>query len=270
METILITKDPKFAKYAEESGIDIIMVDLEILGKKERQGHLNTLISEHSIEDVTEVKKILKKSKLLVRINPLNDNSKTEIDNVINVGADIVMLPMFKTAKEVEEFVSYVNNRALVNLLLETPQALVRIDEILDIEGIDEIHVGLNDLHLGMGLNFMFELLSGGIVEYLSKKIVTKGITFGFGGVGRLKEDLPLDPKLILSEHYRLNSTRVILSRDFHGNAKTFDDIRDKIDLKLEVEKLNKYMDYLSTLTKEDLLNNQTTLKNNVNEIRGK
>ncbi|MBB6400906.1 hypothetical protein HNP92_000191 [Methanococcus maripaludis] len=267
METILITNDPNFAKYAEESGVDIIMVDLEILGKYERQGHLNTLISEHSIEDVKKIKKKLKKSKLLVRINPLNDNSKNEIDQVIDAGADIVMLPMFKDVKEVEKFVSYVNNRALVNLLLETPQALVRIDEILEIEGIDEIHVGLNDLHLGMGLKFMFELLSGGIVEYLSKKIIARGIKFGFGGVGRLKEGLPLDPKLILSEHHRLNSTRVILSRDFHGDAKTFEDIINKIDLKLEIKKLTDYMDYMGTLTEEDLLYNRSILKNNVNKI---
>ena len=52
-----------------------------------------------------------------------------------------------------------VNKRVKTCLLLETSQALCRLDDILTLEGIDEIHIGLNDLHLSMGLDFMFELL---------------------------------------------------------------------------------------------------------------
>ena len=34
MNTILITKDPKIAKYSIDSGVNLIMVDLEFIGKK--------------------------------------------------------------------------------------------------------------------------------------------------------------------------------------------------------------------------------------------
>ena len=37
MEFISITNDPELAKYFEYCGINDIMVDLEIIGKKERQ-----------------------------------------------------------------------------------------------------------------------------------------------------------------------------------------------------------------------------------------
>ena len=58
------------------------------------------------------------------------------------------MLPYFSTAYEVQSFLDAVKGRAKVFLLLERYQALKNIDEILKLEGIDRIHVGLNDLHL--------------------------------------------------------------------------------------------------------------------------
>jgi len=265
MELILITNNPKQATKAEDCGIDRVMVDLEIIGKEKRQKYLDTVISKHSLSDITKIRKNIKKTKLLVRVNPLNINSEREIDEVINRGADIIMLPMFTTAKEVKTFISIINTRVIVNLLLETPQALVRVDNILKIKGIDEIHIGLNDLHLGMGLKFMFEILSGGIVEYLSKKIVANDIKFGFGGVGRLKEGLPLDPKLILSEHFRLKSTMVILSRDFHRNSMTGNQLIDEIDLKMEVENLRNYWESLSLLSEIELENNKLLLNDIIN-----
>ena len=48
------------------------------------------------------------------------------------------------------------------------------------------VHIGLNDLHLAMGMSFMFQLLSDGVVEQLAKKITAKGIPFGFGGIARM------------------------------------------------------------------------------------
>jgi hypothetical protein len=269
MQTILITKDPKVAKYADESGVDRVMVDLEILGKNERQGHLNTVISKHTIDDVISVKKEIKNSKLLVRINPINENSQEEIDNVINAGAEIVMLPMFKDSNEVKEFISYVNKRSIVCLLLETPEALVRIDDILKIPGIDEIHIGLNDLHLSMGLNFMFELLSGGIVEYLGKKIKKSDVKFGFGGVARLGTGV-LNAELILSEHYRLGSEIVILSRDFKGGVEDYNELIKKVDLKKEISKIHDYFNSLKNVDDDYLLNNAKILKSKVNIIRSK
>ena len=60
----------------------------------------------------------------------------------------------------------------------------------------------------------MFELLADGTVERLTKKIRAKGVPYGFGGIARLGEgDLPAEK--VIMEHYRLGSTRAILSRSF-------------------------------------------------------
>lgn len=263
MDKILITNDVKLAEYAQNSGVERIMVDLEVIGKEERQGHLNTVFSKHTLIDIKNVRKVLNKSKLLVRINPINKNSIDEINKVILLGADIIMLPMFKTLDEVEKFISYVDGRVCTCLLLETTQALVRIDDILEIHGIDEIHVGLNDLHLSMGLDFMFELLSGGIIEYLSNKINQKNIKFGFGGVARIGQGM-LDATLILSEHIRLKSSMVILSRDFKNYKESYDEIIQYIDLEEEVKKIN---DYIRNFNLNDFELNRVQLQEKVHII---
>ncbi len=269
MELILITNDVDLAMLAQDSGVDRIMVDLEKIGKLERQGGLNTVISEHSMEDVASIRKVLNNSKLLVRINPIHDNSKEEIDEVIKLGADIVMLPMFKSASDVEKFIAYVNGRAVANLLLETPEALVRIDEILEISGIDEVHVGLNDLHLGMNLDFMFELLSGGIVEYLSNKIVPKKIKFGFGGIARVGKGL-LDSRYVLSEHIRLRSSMVILSRDFKAYEENYQEIIDKIDLKNEIGNVRGFITSCLYSSNDKFEDNKKELEKQVKVIVGR
>ena len=261
-----ITNNYQIAEYAQNVGVDRIFIDLEYIGKKERQGNLDTVISNHSLEDITTIRKVIDKSKLLVRINPIHEGSKEEINEVIERGADIIMLPMFKTPKEVRLFISYVDKRVTTCLLLETPQALVRLDEILKIKGIDEIHIGLNDLHLGMGLDFMFELLSGGIIDYISEKIRLKGIRFGFGGIARINSGI-LPAELILSEHYRLGSEMVILSRGFHGRANSLKELQQNIDLEYEIKKIRSYENELRLYSERKLNENHIKVNQIVNSV---
>lgn len=209
-----ITNDSAVAQIAEAAGVDRIFIDLETLGKEERQKGMDTVKSHHSEEDVARLSKVVKNSEILVRVNPINPDSIREINSVIEKGADVIMLPMFKTSEEVQTFVDIVNHRAKTVLLLEHIDAVNRLDEILEVEGIEEIHIGLNDLHLSMNKTFMFELLCDGTVDKIAEKIKQKGIPFGIGGIGRLGEGmLPAD--LILANHYRLGSQAAILSRSF-------------------------------------------------------
>jgi len=210
-----ITNRPEVARIADASGVDWVFVDLEILGKRARQGHLDTVMSGHTVDDVRAVRTVLRESKLLVRVNPIHVDSCREIHDVISAGADIVMLPYFHHHHEVAEFVNLVNGRAAVCLLVETPEATVELADILALGGIDFVHIGLNDLHIGYELPFMFDLLADGTVEELSRKIRHAGIPFGFGGVARLGVgDLPAEK--LVAEHVRLGSSMAILSRSFY------------------------------------------------------
>lgn len=214
IKLMYITNRADVAKIAEDAGVDRIFVDLETVGKQERQKGMDTVQSKHTLDDIKEVKSVLNKSELLVRSNPIYENSEKEINQIIANGADIVMLPYFKTVSEVREFLGYVDGRARTCLLFETPEAVEIADEILEIDGIDEVFIGLNDLSLGYGKKFMFELLTDGTVEKLCLKFKLKGIPYGFGGIAAIGTGT-LPAECILKEHYRLGSTSVILSRSF-------------------------------------------------------
>lgn len=214
LKLMYITNNPQIALIAEKYGVERIWIDLERLGKEERQKNMDTVKSKHSIDDIKKISPLLSSSDMLVRINPWNKNSIEEIEKVIEAGADMIMLPMWKSVMDVKNFIDTVNHRVKTILLLETKEAEECLDEVLQISGIDEIHIGLNDLHLSYGMNFMFELLSNGTVERICNKIKKKGIPYGFGGIATLgKGDIPAEK--IIMEHYRLGSTRVILSRSF-------------------------------------------------------
>lgn len=220
LKLMYITNKPAVAEIAEEAGVDWIFLDMEFIGKDARQGGLDTVQNHHTVNDIENIKKAVKKAKVLVRVNPIHEaqpnypSSKDEIDASIKAGADILMLPFFKTVEEVKEFIRYVNGRAKTLLLMETVEAANLVDEILEVPGIDMIHLGLNDMHLELGMKFMFELLANGTVEKLGGKIKAKGIPFGFGGIATL-DGGALPGSMVLKEHVRLGSSMVIVSRSF-------------------------------------------------------
>lgn len=220
MKLMYITNNPAVARIAEDAGVDWIFLDMEVIGKAFRQSGLDTVQNHHTIDDIKRIRKTISQSKLLVRINPIHDalenypSSKNEIEASIDAGADILMLPYFKTVEEVKTFIHLVNGRAKTLLLMETVEAANLIDEILEVPGIDMIHLGLNDMHLELGKKFMFELLADGTVERLGDKIKAKGIPFGFGGIATL-DGGALPGSMVLKEHVRLGSSIVIVSRSF-------------------------------------------------------
>ncbi len=119
---MLFTNHEAIAATADHCGVDRVVVDLEILGKSERQGHLNTRISAHSLEDVRLIRPAVRQAELLVRINPIHEGSRAEIEAVIAAGADSLMLPYFHTLTEVQTFLEIVDGRTRTILLLETAQ----------------------------------------------------------------------------------------------------------------------------------------------------
>ena len=220
LKLMYITNRPEIAQIAEGAGVDWIFVDMEFIGKDARQGGLDTVQNHHTAKDIRKIKNAVSSAKVLVRINPIHEelsyyqSSEVEINEAIDAGADILMLPYFHTVKEVEEFVFLVDGRVKTCLLLETPEAAELLDDILEVPGIDMIHIGLNDMHLALGMNFMFELLANGKVDEWMQKIKAKDIMCGFGGIAGLNTGL-LPGAKVLKEHCRLGSEMVIVSRAF-------------------------------------------------------
>lgn len=215
LQLFYITKQPEVAKIAEAAGVDRIFVDMEYIGKELRQPKMDTVKNRHTVEDVRNIRQVLHKAQLLVRINPIGDYSEQEINAVIEAGADVIMLPMWKSAKDVERFIELVDGRAKTLPLLETDEARRNLDSVLLLYGVDEIHIGLNDLYLSQHKHMMFELFADGTVDEIVNKIKPTGIPFGIGGVGAVGKGLAVPAELVLAEHYRLGSSMAILARAF-------------------------------------------------------
>ena len=266
LNLMYITNDTAVALIAEKNGVDRIWVDLEKLGKEERQKGVDSVKSDHSIEDVAVLSNILSKSELMVRVNPWNESSEREIEQVIDFGADRIMLPMWKTKKETDSFLNLVKGRVKTTLLLETKEAVECLDDVLSNQYVDEIHIGLNDLHLSYGLTFMFELLSNGVVETLCKKLNMAGVPYGFGGIAKLGSGM-IPAEKIIAEHYRLGSTRAILSRSF-CNA---DEIKDISEIEkifsVNMKELRQYEESVSHFTAEQFDLNKQTLKKEIAQV---
>ncbi len=256
LKLMYITNKPEIARIAESTGVDRIFVDMEYIGKAVRQGGRDTVQNHHTVKDVYSIKRTLESAKIMVRVNPIHESaidygsSKEEIDDVIDAGADIVMLPYFRTVDEVKKFIDFVGGRTKTLPLVETPEAVEVIDEILELSGLDEIFIGLNDLSLGYGKKFMFELLTDGTVERLCLKFKYKNIPYGFGGIASLGKGL-LPSEYIIREHYRMGSTCAILSRSFCNTEKIQDiaairdiftvGLREIRELETECEKHRNY-----------------------------
>ncbi len=223
LKLMYITNDPTVAKIAAEAGVDRIFIDMEVLGKTERQGGMDTVRSHHVPKDIAAVRAAVGgRAAIMARINPLNPCSRAEIDASVENGADVIMLPMWRTADDLRRLVYMVGGRAKVMPLLETDTAADNLSEAVKVDGIDQMHIGLNDLHLCYHQKFMFQPLADGTVDRLCSVLREAGIPYGFGGVGRPGSGM-LPAEYILGEHYRLGSQYVILSRSFCNTDKITD-----------------------------------------------
>lgn len=272
MTLMYITNNPVVAQIAQKSGVDRIWLDMEYIGKEQRQPCMDTVKNHHTIEDIQNIRPIITTSQVMVRVNPLHPatkdycSSKEEIDNAIKSGADVVMLPMFRTRKDAEQFIEYVDGRATVQLLVETKEANENIDDILKAEGIDEIHIGLNDLHLAYKMKFMFELLCDGTVSRLCRKFKDKGLKYGFGGIARVGYGM-LPAEYVIAEHYALGSTRAILSKSF-CNANIVSNPAEIEDIFIDgVRNIRLKELEVAQFTQEQYENNRKIIKEKVAEI---
>jgi len=226
----LISGDCALARIAPAVGIDRILVDLERLGKAERQKGRQLFLSDYSWNDVASLRPALPAGALFVRLDPLHANSREQVEQAIEFGADGLMLPYFHDADTVFRFVDLVAGRAVVTPLVETVGAVRTLPDLLASGAIGEFHVGLNDLALDMGLASLQQLWGHAVLDQIGAIAAAAQMPFGLGGVTDPRNDgLPVDPAFVIAEQRRLNSTRALLGRSFkfaYGNPPDPDAVR--------------------------------------------
>jgi len=238
MQYWMIVNQAEIAAHIAHHGVGRVFVDLEVLGKQARQGHLDTWMSAHQPSDVAAVRAAVNRGQVLVRLNPWNPESAVEIEMALASGADWLMLPMFHRLSELEAFCGAVAGRVPVIPLVETAEALALLPQVAQTAGVAEVFIGLNDLRISLGLRFLFEPLVNGVLDAAAATLNDLGVPWGFGGLARAGEGL-LPAELILGEHVRLGSSRVILSRTFHRMATSLEAMQAEMDFGTEMAKLH-------------------------------
>lgn len=273
LQLMYITNRPEVAAVAEESSVDRIFVDMEYIGKDLRQGGLDTVQNCHSFSDIENIRSAVSRSKVQVRINPIHDatteycNTEDEVHRAIDSGADILMLPMYKSMNDVERFLTAVDGKATTLLLAETLESTEIMAEVVKMSDVDEIHIGLNDLHLAKGQKFMFELLADGTVDKMCDIIRPSGKRYGFGGIARLGYGT-LPAEKIIMDHYRLGSSMAILSRSFCNVDKVnnIEEIREIF--MLEVARIRQVEEKFAKCSIDEFKTNHLEVIQKVNQIK--
>lgn len=214
---IAITNNPEQAKALSSCGIQQIMIDIEIIGKVERQGHKDTIISDHSLSDISLLKNHNLDSDVICRVNPYYDGSFKEIDTAIDNGADLIMIPMITEIDNYKSMVDRIGDRVEVIPLIETPYSLFKLPEILDYSKLNQIHFGLNDLCISLGMKNLFEVLLSVTFQNSIKNVEVQ--IKGVGGIGDPQVGQKVSPMALLNSYMKCNSNSVILSRNFFMNC---------------------------------------------------
>ncbi len=172
------------------------------------------LETEHSAVDIERVEHMMMAMEG-TRANPIVRVATAEpivIQRALDAGAMGILVPMVRTANEVQaivdttryppvgkrgfgplrasrymqqgrEYFREANEKILVSLILETKEALDRLDEIMAVPGLDAIFVGPFDLCLSLGLD-PFEQPHAEIEDALVKLVELSrrhGIAAGVG-----------------------------------------------------------------------------------------
>lgn len=260
-----ITNNIVEAKIVDNLDIDWIFIDLETIGKKDRQIGRDTVLSNHSITDISRIKNIIHNTKIVVRCNPIGKWSKNELDAINCLGAeiDMVMLPFFKTRDEVKIFIDLLDTSKIKPaLLVETLDAIANLEDILKLYPFEYVHIGLNDLNIERGTVSMFEPFIDGLMSKVTSILRNNNQNFGIGGIGKIGSNIFPTPECLINEHLRLKSNGVILSRSFKGTfieeqknifkmelAKSVIDLRnyEKKAKNFDKKKLNESYELMST-----------------------
>jgi hypothetical protein len=233
----LFTNDPALAGAGDRAGIERIGVDMESIGKAARQSHLATWISDHAESDLAAIRPTLRHARLFARCNPLHDGLRAEIDRLVEAGVGVIMLPYFRRVAEAERFVRAVDGRAHPVLLVETADAGAAVAELCRIEGVKEIHVGLNDMRLSLRWPSHFHVLVSDFLVRICDTVRGAGLRLGVGGLGRAGDNaLPIPADLVAAQMVRLGARASLVSRSFF-RAPMPDDLPG------EVRKLRAYLD---------------------------
>lgn len=214
-ELMLFSTDVALIREAVEAGVDGIIVDWEQRGKPTRQAGADTEINYDTPADLRRVRQATA-ARVICRINGVCPTTNEEIETAVGEGADEILLPMVRTAREVENALNVVRGRCGVGILVETVSAVECIPSF-DSLPLSRVYVGLNDLAIERGTSNLFNAVTDGTVERVRRATT---VPFGFGGLTLPERGDPIPCRLLMGEMARLDCRFSFLRRSFRRDSR--------------------------------------------------
>jgi 2-keto-3-deoxy-L-rhamnonate aldolase RhmA len=221
-ELFLFSTDPTSVPVAIAAGVSGVVVDWERVGKRHRQTGADTQIGEDTIDDLRRVRACISK-RIICRIDNNVDLLDEQIEAAVDGGADEILLPMVRSAVEVEEVIARAGGRCGVGILIETQAAIAELDDIGTFQ-LARAYMGLNDLAIDRGSTNIFEPLVDGTVEFVRNHL---SIPFGFAGLTVADAGAPIPCRLLIAELIRLDCSFSFLRRSYHADIRRRDPARE-------------------------------------------
>ena len=214
-ELFLFSTDPAAILPAVSGGVAGLVVDWERVGKRHRQAGADTQIGEDTVEDLRRVRACTS-ARILCRIDNREALLDEQVDAAVASGADEILLPMVRSADEVERVLDEARGRVGVGILVETEAVLGELREIAALP-ISRAYLGLNDLAIDRGTTNIFDPLVDGTLEEVRSSF---SVPFGVAGLTVADRGVPIPCRLIVGELIRLDCAFTFLRRSYHADIR--------------------------------------------------
>jgi citrate lyase beta subunit len=214
MDLFVFTVEPARAYDVVAAGAAGIVVDWERRGKARRQDGADTQINDDTAEDLARVRAATA-GRVLCRVNGAGPWTAEEVDLAVALGADEVLLPMVRSADDVDLALDAAAGRCGVGILVETQDAVDRVTELTR-RPLSRVYVGLNDLRIDRGAQSLFAPLLDGTVDSVRRAVT---VPFGVAGLTRPDAGFPVPSRLLAAELVRLDAQFTFLRRSFHADT---------------------------------------------------
>ncbi len=216
LDIVLFASQPEIVSAALAAGVRSFIVDWEWRGKELRQRGADTEIRPGTVEDLERLTAAGAPHRVC-RINAWGDWSGDEVEAALTAGATELLLPMVRTADEVEAYLNRVADRCGAGIMVETGDAVESAVELARLP-VSSVYVGLNDLAIDLGRRSIFAAVADGTVARVAAAF--SGVRFGFAGVTAADRGAPIPCRLLLAEMVRIGASFSFARRSFRRDLR--------------------------------------------------
>lgn len=148
-------------------------------------------MKKKALEKVCKFLKSLKekKSKIIVRVNSIDDGGLKEIKEIIPFSPDGIRVSKIKTKQDVQKILKITPKHIEIHLSIETKEAFNNIKKLKINSQVTTLYLGILDLLNSLNISHDIFKLGNPLVDYILSKFLIDSKTYGFFPVGFVFQD---------------------------------------------------------------------------------